>query len=285
MKTPPQQNKNGSLPPVTKSRGREADLRELQIHERLSERTRQRKRNPCLPLWNCVTLGKELGYSRQCIHGDISHMIDKGYPIAKDTSLKGYYYTQSFTPMLAQVITESELTRLFFAVRAVEALQESPIFAPVLADLQKLISALIDRLGLDYESLSSCVTIKNTGIDPYVDPEVLEKLITAIRNRQELEIVYSKLNHDDLPENPDTVPHPSAPWLPLYVETRIAHPLHILCLDNVWYPYLWDPETSPSSSGQLIRFTAWSTRPEILSQSLGSLASPMPPPGRALAFR
>jgi hypothetical protein len=55
-------------------------------------------------------------------------MIDKGYPIARDTSLKGYYYTQSFTPMLAQVITESELTRLFFAVRAVEALQESPVF-------------------------------------------------------------------------------------------------------------------------------------------------------------
>jgi predicted DNA-binding transcriptional regulator YafY len=180
--------------------------------------------------------------------------------------LKGYYYTQSFTPMLAQVITESELTRLFFAVRAVQALQESPVFAPVLADLQKLISALIDRLGLDYESLSSCVTIKNTGIDPYVDPEVLEKLITAIRNRQELEVVYSKLNYaddprveapvpgacDHLPPTSDfgpppsafsssTIPHPSAPWLPLHVETRVAHPLHILCLDNVWYLYLWDP--------------------------------------------
>jgi len=274
MKTPPQSSGNGSLPAANKSRGRDADLRELQIHERLSECTHQRKRNATLPLWNCVTLGKELGYSRQCILNDIEHMIAKGYPIAKDSSLKGYYYTQSFTPMLAQVITESELTRLFFAIRAVEALQDSPVFAPVLADLQKLISALIERLGLDYESLSSCVTIKNTGIDPYVDPEVLEKLIIAIRERQELEITYSKLNYDDEPCSngslrrspkppqaapdadpstedgaavsakrslPEEIPHPSAPWLPLQVERRIAHPLHILSLDHVWYLYLWDP--------------------------------------------
>jgi len=40
---------------------------------------------------------------------------------------------------------------------------------------------------------------------------------------------------------PDTIPHPSAPWLPLHVETRTAQPLHIYCLDNVWYLYLWDP--------------------------------------------
>jgi len=44
MKTPPQQSENGPLPPVTKSRGCEADLRELQIHEPISDRTHQRKR-------------------------------------------------------------------------------------------------------------------------------------------------------------------------------------------------------------------------------------------------
>jgi hypothetical protein len=168
-------------------------------------------------------------------------MIAKGYPIAFDAKLNGFYYTQSFTPMLAQVITESELSRLILAVRAVEALKDSPVFAPVLTDLQKLISALIDRLGLDYASLSSCITIKNTGIDPFVDPAILEKLITAIRERQELEIVYSKLNHEPAveafvpnacdppssvpcpPSSETTIPHPNAPWLPLHVETRIAH--------------------------------------------------------------
>jgi len=165
--------------------------------------------------------------------------------------------------MLAQVITERELTRLFLAVRTIEALKDSPIFAPVLVDLQKLIAALIDKLGIDYAALSSCITIKHTGIDPYVEPEVLEQLVTAIRQRDEVEIVYSKLNQADLgveasvpnacdsspssapcpPSStaPDTIPHPSAPWLPLHVETRTAHPLHIYCLDNVWYLYLWDP--------------------------------------------
>jgi predicted DNA-binding transcriptional regulator YafY len=43
------------------------------------------------------------------------------------------------------------------------------------------------------------------------------------------------------PLSTDAIPHPSAPWLPLHVETRTAHPLHIYCLDNVWYLYLWDP--------------------------------------------
>jgi predicted DNA-binding transcriptional regulator YafY len=258
-------NENGSLPPVAQSHGREADWRESEIHRLLSDRTRARKRNPRLPLWNCVTLAKELGYSRQWILRDINHMIDKGYPIARDTRLKGYYYTQSFTPMLAQVITERELTRLFLAVRAIQALKDSPIFAPVLADLQKLLAALIDKLGLDYAALSSCITVRNTGIDPYVEPEALETLTTAIREHQELKIVYSKLHESNpaveaslsegaaacdirnsaataaQPSSADTLPHPSAPWLPLHVETRTVHPLHILCLDHVWYLYLWDP--------------------------------------------
>ena len=256
MKTPPQKKDHGSLPPVPQSRGREAEYREAEIHRLLSDRTLARKKKPSLPLWNCTSLGKELEYTRQCIGETVDYMIRKGYPVARDPVTQGLYYTQSFTPMLAQVITERELTRLFLAVRTIEALKDSPIFAPVLVDLQKLIAALIDKLGVDYGALSSCITIKHTAIDPYVEPEVLEQLVTAIREHHEVEIVYSKLSQTDLvveasvpnacdssPSStaPDTIPHPSAPWLPLHVETRTAHPLHIYCLDNVWYLYLWDP--------------------------------------------
>jgi predicted DNA-binding transcriptional regulator YafY len=265
---------------ANRNSSRFAQWRQHEMHARFSAHFEAYRKNHLAKLWNRNSLAAELGCKPKTIGKDIATMKDSlGYPLEFYPEKHGWMYTESFAPVLAASITKSELTRLFFAVRAVEALQDSPVFAPVLTDLQKLISALIDRLGLDYESLSSCVTIKNTGIDPYVDTEVLEKLIIAIRERQELEIVYSKLNYDDEPcveapvpgacdfppssvfgppssapsppspnlltlpsaFPPSTIPHPSAPWLPLHLETRIAHPLHIFCLDNVWYLYLWDP--------------------------------------------
>ena len=83
---------------------------------------------------------------------------------------------------------------LSLALRAVDALNESPVFEPALAEFQKLSKGLTERLGIDYATIASCVTFKTTGIDQFVEPEILEKLITAIRERQEFEIVYSKLN-------------------------------------------------------------------------------------------
>lgn len=43
------------------------------------------------------------------------------------------------------------------------------------------------------------------------------------------------------PQSTEEIPHPTAPWLQLPLETRKVHPLHILCQDNAWYLWLWDP--------------------------------------------
>jgi len=271
MKTPP--GPNGQSPSATPSgaplspsaRSRAAEWREFEIHKRIAESTLELRKNPQARLWNCTTLGIELEYSEHCIQNDINNMRAKGYPIDYDTRRYGFYYTKSFAPVLTPALTEGELARLFIALRAIEALKDCPAFASVLADVQKLCAALTNRLGIDYSAIASCVTFKSTGIDAHVDAGILETLITAIRNREELEVVYSKLNREtgeEVSVPPDacdyhssskangssspnttnqTVPHPTAPWLSVPIETRRVHPLHILCQDNVWYLFLWDP--------------------------------------------
>ena len=163
MKTPPHSNGASSAnskkqPRKTRqSRSREAELREHGIHSRIAQRMRDRKKNPMLPLWNAKTLGEEMEYSQHCIQNDIRQMRLKGYPIEFDTKLNGFYYSESFTPVLTPAITESELTRLFLGFRAVAALKDCPCFEPILTDIEKLNEALANRFNLDYASFSQCI--------------------------------------------------------------------------------------------------------------------------------
>jgi predicted DNA-binding transcriptional regulator YafY len=278
MKTPPQPSPSTSTPPASPDRGatRAPAFRIKEIARLVPGRMEERKRNASLPLWNQTTLGKQIGWSKQTIRDDINDMKALGYPIKFDTRQNGYVFTEKFTGIPTTFITESELTLLLLGFRAIESLKGSPFFAPVDKALRKLAKALTEKLGIDMDEIKSTVTFRSTGVDPMVDLATIDTLMKAILKHEELEIVYSKLNYADEDEarvervarpldaaagvvptlapsaNPDsTAPavkpqdtnaHPAAPWLQIPIETRKAQPLHVLCMDGVWYLYLWDPK-------------------------------------------
>jgi predicted DNA-binding transcriptional regulator YafY len=240
---------------ANRNSSRFAQWRQREMHARFSAHFEAYRKNPLTRLWNRNTLAAELGCKPKTIGKDLATMKESlGYPLQFYPEKHGWMYTEPFTPVLAPSITKSELARISLAFRAIEALKDSPLFAPVLEDIDKLIRTLTEHLGSEFAELASCVTFKTTGIDPMLDPAIFDALVTAIRGRQELEIVYSKLNRDGEPDptppssvhahpssaHTATLPHPAAPWLQVPVETRIVHPLHLLSQDNALYLFLWD---------------------------------------------
>ena len=100
-------------------------------------------------------------------------------------------------------------------------LAASPFFAPVQDDIEKLLGTLTEHDGSDFAAIASYVTFKSTGIDAQIEPAIFETLISAIQNREELELVYSRLNYGEVgsvsPKPPDrrveeVVPPVILPW-------------------------------------------------------------------------
>ncbi len=237
--------------------------RQRQIAELIQERQEAVKRNKSLKLHTRKSLADALGWSEETVRDDIRDMRGNGHPIHGGP--KGYAYTEKFSGVPTTFITESDLAHLCLGLRSLDALKGTPLYKPVKKALDKMTRSLIDKFGVDVEALRSTVTFRSTGVDALTDAALIETLMHAIARREELEIVYSKLNHPDSPPtfdlspptsapvpsslvgpqstaSPATIPFPNAPWLQLPVETRKAHPLHLLCQDNVWYLWLWDPE-------------------------------------------
>jgi predicted DNA-binding transcriptional regulator YafY len=242
--------------------------RQKQIAQLVKERQEAVKRNSSLKLHTRASLAEAIEWSESTVRDDIRDMQADGQPIKFDTSRKGYVYTEKYAGVPTAFITESDLAQLCLGIRSLEALKGTPLYKPIHRALDKMTRGLIDEFGINFEELKSTVTFRNTGVDALTDPAVIETLMHAVQGREELEIIYSKLNQSDawcsasvptrqesddnsasdiapqLPTSPHpaaTIPSPNAPWLQLPIETRKVHPLHLLCHDNAWYLWLWDP--------------------------------------------
>ena len=153
MNTPPQKKKNTPTPPRpipshARSKPKQQPFRTVATARdapALFRALRDYRKNPLTKLWNCKTLAAELGCQRRAIESDIRTMRESlGYPLQFFPEKHGWMYTEPFTPVLAPSITKSELARIFMVFRSIEALKDSPVFAPVLVDIEKLISILTD---------------------------------------------------------------------------------------------------------------------------------------------
>jgi predicted DNA-binding transcriptional regulator YafY len=179
-------------------------------------------------------------------------------------------YTEDFTPLSSELLTQGDLTTLCFMMRAMEPFRNYPAYRnKVRSAVQKISTTLRQELA----SISRTSNAPSPSAPPVSMPTSIPKpsrpCSPPILGQQELQIDYIKLHDEEEETDPCRahVPmrHPPAkrfensggvrtevaegtkgasatgerPTSPLSLpapERRTVRTLHLLCFDNVWYP-------------------------------------------------
>ena len=142
---------------------------------------------------NCQQLAAELEVSRRTILRDIDFLkYDLGAPIEYDPSQRGYIYTEPNWSMPSLRITEGELFALMIAEQALEAYAGTAWGESLKRVFDRLIAALPDRIEVAPREL-----LPRFSFDPAptarVNPDVMNALVTSIKENQSLSMVYQPL--------------------------------------------------------------------------------------------
>ena len=142
---------------------------------------------------NCQQLAIELEVSRRTILRDIDFLrYDLGAPIEYDPSRRGYIYTEPNWSMPSLRITEGELFALMIAEQALDAYAGTSWGEVLKRVFDRMIAALPDRIEVAPREL-----LPRFSFDPApmarVNPDVMNALVTAIKENQSLSMLYQPL--------------------------------------------------------------------------------------------
>lgn len=141
---------------------------------------------------NAPLLAREYEIDQRTIERDIEYMRNQlGCPIAYDHKRRGYYYTEPTFSLPAITISESELFALCVAEKAMEHYRATPLYKPLAAAFEKILSVLPDEVSAGYSWLNPDVTFldqSHTRILPGIWEEVSKAMFTS----REITISYRK---------------------------------------------------------------------------------------------
>ena len=209
---------------------------------------------------NATILGREWEKSPRTIHRDLDFIRDIwGLPLKYDSQRYGFYFSGSVANFPMVPISESELVSVFVAQKALTQYHGTPFEEPLRTAFEKLASSLKGEISVAWADLDSAISFR--GIETSTeDMEVLATLSAAIRNRQEVEFAYRKLeevqtaedeirnskfeirsksenqNSNQRPENEDERKN----RLVTSAATRRVRPYHLANIGNQWYLFAFD---------------------------------------------
>lgn len=145
----------------------------------------------------------DINVSSRTIQNDIALMqydSTLGYfaPIEKDPKVKAWFYADSSYTITAFKLQEEEIKSLSFYANMLGAYRETGIFNQFSAAIEKVLDAVaIQKSASDDQSPDDFIQIDSRP--PYRGSEFLLKILTAIREKRQLQFSYQKFV-DDAPQ-------------------------------------------------------------------------------------
>ncbi|MHA3771724.1 helix-turn-helix transcriptional regulator [Verrucomicrobiota bacterium sgz303538] len=185
---------------------------------------------------NCVQLGKDLRFSARTIARDIEFMRSRlGMPIDYDEARKGFYYTEEGVEFPTMQITPGELVALSVARLSLERHRGTSFEAPLRTAFEKLTSSMSEEVSVRWNELDEVISFTGTGVESDLDLPVFTAVIESLFAREEIAFRYFKLEGNGTGEE------------------RSVRPLHLRCVENVWYLFAYDPQREDTRTFALSR--------------------------------
>jgi predicted DNA-binding transcriptional regulator YafY len=185
--------------------------RMMRMHERLKA-----GRYP-----NCRKLAQELEVSSKTVQRDIDFMRYRlGLPIEYDQLHFGFYYTEPVSNFPNIEISEGELIALYIGRKALAQYKGTSFEAPLSTAFRKITDSLRDTITITWSDLDSAISFRSTG-RAVADVHLFEQLSHAVFKQLEVRFDYKK------------------PGAARY-EPRCVQPLHLGCVESLWYLFAFD---------------------------------------------
>ena len=143
---------------------------------------------------NCQQLAAELEVSTKTIWRDIEFLRDIGAPIEYVARKRGYVYTEPSWKIPNIQMTEGELFALMIAENALKSYTGTIWHEKLKQVFDRIMLSLPERINIKPMELIPRFSFDSPGVSN-VDPEILEKLGTAIRNNKTIRMAYITIKH------------------------------------------------------------------------------------------
>jgi predicted DNA-binding transcriptional regulator YafY len=138
-------------------------------------------------------LSRKAEVTRRTIERDIEYLRDiYQAPIEYDHQKRGYYYSQPNFFIKSVVLTEGEFFSIALFERLLEQYRNIPIETALRKVFDKIVKSLPEEITVDSAFLNEKITVI-PGHQGEIDPNVFEKIFTALKTRRTLTFEYRPL--------------------------------------------------------------------------------------------
>jgi predicted DNA-binding transcriptional regulator YafY len=169
---------------------------------------------------NGKILAEKLEVTKRTVLRDIDYLrYSYDAPIEYDFKRRGYYYTSPNFFIKSIILTEGELFSVALFDELLKQYRNTPLETSLKGVFKKILAAMPENITVDSAFLPSEASFIP---DPPVaiQPEVFEKVFTALKKRQTIKVEYRRLK--------------STQYVP-----RTLDPYHAICQRNYWYILAW----------------------------------------------
>jgi predicted DNA-binding transcriptional regulator YafY len=159
---------------------------------------------------NATTLAEQLEVTTRTILRDIEYLRDMySAPIEYDYNKRGFYYTEENFFIKSIILTEGELFSVALFDQMLEQYRNSPLEKQLRAIFDKILKSLPENVTLEtIFSPSQTSFIPDAPVS--IDPDVFEKIFTALKKRVTFSGEYRSLSRRDY------IPHTLDPYHAVY---------------------------------------------------------------------
>lgn len=164
---------------------------------------------------NCTSLAEEYEVSSKTIQRDLEYMrYELDAPIDYSAKKRGYFYKEDNFQLPAISIKESDLFSIYLAEEILEQYRDTPLYSRLKSVFEKIEGSLPNSPNSNYAPPQSRFTVFPSP-STTVDPQVWDKVFTAVRTQNTIEIKY-------------TAPSGTK-------EKRLINPYHTIRYEGDWY--------------------------------------------------
>jgi proteasome accessory factor B len=192
---------------------------------------------------NRKILAAEWEKTPRTIQRDLDFIRDVwNLPLEYDSYRYGFYFSGPVANFPMIPISEKELISVFIAQKALMQYHGTPFEQPLRSAFEKLASSLQGEISVAWADLDSAISFR--GIETRAeDMEVLATLSGSIRNRNEIEFGYRKLDAESCklqaPSSRETLSSNQISK-PGGEHVRTVRPYHLANIGNQWYLFGYD---------------------------------------------
>jgi proteasome accessory factor B len=193
---------------------------------------------------NCHQLAAHFEVSARTIKRDIDFMKYRlNLPIEYHPQKYGYYYCQPVGQFPGITVSEAEVFALMIAHKAIAQYGGTPFERPLQSAFRKLTGLVTGGERFSIGGLEAALSFRPFAPED-TDLETFELLHRALRERRALRFLYRNLGADR-------------------AQRRHVRPVHLACMDNLWYLFAHDVDRNAIRMFNLTRLS----QPELLDET------------------